>query len=264
MRTWVRWTGIAAFGLLASTALAADHTDGSADGLGTDANPDADISDVYAWAKDDGHIVLIMNIVGDFSDATQYAFHVGRTDAAAGAITAPAADVTDVICEFDAGGAIQCWVGDGAYVTGDPTADAGIESTDGSIKVHANAHADPFYFNLEGFSTAIATANAAAAALQLDAAGCPTNLGTATIQDLVDAGILNDAGACNANDTVSSLLLGLLNGTYADAACAAGPGANGNSFANNNVRSLVLEVDGTLFEGTGDYLQVWASTHQKN
>lgn len=264
MRTWVKWTGIAAFGLLASTALAADHTDGSADGLGTDANPDADITDVYAWVKDDNStVVLIMNIVGDFSDATQYAFHVGRTDAAGAAITAAAADETVVLCEFDTAGAVSCWAGD-SYVNGDASADAGITSDDGNMRVHAGEHADPFFFNLTGFSTAIATANAAAGALILDAAGCPTNLGTATIQDLVDANILPNAGACDPDMTVSSLLLGMLNGTYADAACAAGPGANGNSFATNNVRSLVLEVDASLFGGTGDYLQVWGSTHQKN
>ena len=255
MRTWVKWTGIAAFGLLASTALAADHTDGSADGLGTDANPDADITVVYAWAKDDAStVVLIMNIVGDFSDATQYAFHVGRTDAAGAAITAASTDETVVLCEFDSAGAVSCWAGD-SYVTGDASANAGITSDDGNILVHAGEHADPFFFNLTGFATAIQTVVDNVGAVTFDQAGCPTNLG-------LPATALGST--CPANVTISGLLLGLLNGTYSDANCTAGMGANSNDFATNNVRSLVLEVDASLFGGTGDYLQVWGSTHQKN
>lgn len=253
MRTWLKWTGIAAFGLLASTALAADHTDGSADGLGTTANPDADITDVYAWAKDDGStVVLIMNIVGDFSDATQYAFHVGRTDAAGAALIAPASDITDVICEFASGTSLQCWAGD-SYVTGDPSGSAGISSDDGNMLVHAAEHADPFFFYLDGFAAAVGAANANAGALALDPSKCPTNLG------LPATAI---GSTCPANVTISALLLGLLNGTYADANCTAG--AAFNNFADNNVHSLVLEVDASLFAGTGDYLQVWATTHAKN
>ncbi|MEZ4444085.1 MAG: DUF4331 family protein [Polyangiaceae bacterium] len=254
MRTWMKWVGVTAFGLLATTAIAADHTDGSTMANGTDANPDADITDVYAWVKNDNQtVVLIMNIVGGFSDNVHYAFHVAR-QADQGAAIVAAGSAEDVICEFDAAGEIQCWVGDQGYVKGDASSNSGITSDDGNIRVHAGQHADPFYFNLTGFGTAIATATAAAGALTFNTAGCATNL-------LAPATAVGST--CPGTVTIAGLLRGLLDGTYADANCAAGPGAEANDFATLNVNSLVLEIDQSLLAGTGDYLQVWASTHAK-
>jgi hypothetical protein len=262
MRTWMKWTSLAAFGLLASTALAADHGDGTE----TAGDADADITDVYSWVKNDNDtVVLMMNIVGDFSDSVHYAFHVGRSADALTAVTAASTGGTDVICEFDAAGMISCWVGADGYVTGDASPNAGITSDDGSIRVHAGEHADPFYFYLDGFSTAIGTAVAADGLLPngiaglADAAGCPDL--SPPVTAVIPASLCPDTGM-NAV-SVAILLAGMLNGTYADTDCTPPPNGAVNNFEQLNVRSLVLEIPASMIGGTGDFVQVHASTHAK-
>jgi hypothetical protein len=271
MKSWVKWIGIGAMGLFASAATAADHTDGSM--AGVDGQPAADISDVYAWLKDDGQtLVLIQNIVGaSHSDAVQYVFHIGRAADAGGALAGAPTTTDDIICEFAAGGDISCWAG-GEYVTGDASGADGVSNAAGTLKVHAGSHADPFFFHLQGFETAIATANAAGTyangagkpagyLLGLDAANCPTTLQTSTVADLVTEGLLNSS-SCPNGTTVGNLLLGMLDGTYTDADCT-NTGGPVDTFAALNVSSIVMEIDLSLLTGADPYLQVWGSTHTK-
>ena len=60
-------------------AAASDHFDS----LAMEANPQADIADVYAWTAPDGrHLNLVMTVVGHtFSDRLSYVFHIdsGKT-----------------------------------------------------------------------------------------------------------------------------------------------------------------------------------------
>jgi hypothetical protein len=242
-------------GLFASAAIAADHTDGSA--AGVDGQPAADITDVYAWLKDDGEtLVLIQNIVAtDFSDSVQYVFHVGRADMALGALTAAPASADEIVCEFDAAGMISCWAG-GEYVTGDASSTSGISNAANTLKVHAGPHADAFFFYLDGFETTVATVNAffAPVAASADLAGCPT----ATPADIT---VLVPTSNCPNNTSIGAVLRGMLNGTYTDGDCTAGTASD--NFAANNVSSIVMEINISLLAGAGDYLQVWASTHTK-
>ncbi len=267
MSSWVKWIGAGAIGLFASAAIAADHGDGAA----TAAAPAADITDVFAWLKDDGQtLVLIQNVSAmALSDSVQYVFHVGRRSMALQALTGPAQNWTDIICEVE-GTAISCWVGDQSYVTGTPPANGSGITNDDGVKVHAGQHADPFYFFLDGFGTTIATVNAVAAGDLANLGADPTvttgNAGYAAATSTTMA-VFDPTSPCNTTVnppppvTVGGLLRGMLNGTYSDANCAAGTAVD--NFASGNVSSIVMEVPLSLIEGSGDYVQVWASTHNK-
>ncbi|MEM9487901.1 MAG: DUF4331 family protein, partial [Myxococcota bacterium] len=126
--------------------------------------------------------------------------------------------------------AIACWVGDpndgGAYVEGDPSAEAGLSNDAGNVTVFAGSRNDPFFFNAGGFLAAVAAVEeAAAGGLTLDGNGCP-ELAPATAE----------------------ALRGLLSDNPVDA------------FA-GNISALVIQVDKNLVNGGGDTLAVWASTH---
>ena len=261
MRTWVKWISAGCIGLFATTATAADHTDGSM--AGVDSMPEADITDVYSWIKADGTtLVLIQNIVAtSFSDSVQHVFHVSRQGDALSALTAPGAE-TQVICEFDGAGDLACWAGTTAYVQGTAPADgSGIANGDNTFRVHAGTHSDPFFFYLEGFGTAVAEVNqiitdVGAGGLALDTAGC---VGATA----ADVNVLPNTGGCTGGETISDVLLGMLNGTIGDRNCNAPMVQPSDTFANLNLSSIVIEVDLSHIMGAGDYLQVWASTHQK-
>jgi hypothetical protein len=203
------------------TTKAGDHPPEVTAGLGQD------FTDFYAWMDANGtHLNMIGNIAGEFSTATQYAFHVhsgagyGQTDVVP----------TRVICQFAALDNVECWAGDpangGVYIQGDATAEAGLSDADGKLKVFAGPRNDPFFFNLTGFVDAVVAVNEAAPGLTLDADGCVANLDTAT----------------------AATLQGLITTGQDD-------------FATQTVSALVVQVDKTLVNGNGDTLSVWSSTH---
>jgi hypothetical protein len=214
--------------LTSGTASAADHTDSPA----ATAEPSADITDVYTWMTPDAeHVNLVMNVApfsaadASFSDAITYVFHV---NSAMG--YGMEATETTVACQFYDTDAIECWVGDN-YLTGDPSDPAGITSEDGSIRVFAGPRDDPFFFELTGFTNAVAAVVAAAPALGADDAGCP-----------------------NVDAETSGVLVGLLqSGT--DGAAAS------DTLAGANVLSLVVQVDKSALTAGGPLLGVWGSTH---
>ena len=228
MKSWMKWIGLAFGGLVATSAIAADHAE--APGV-----TPADIADLYAWAPGGtDNLVLIQTLVGDFAENTQYVFHVARSDAP---ILAAPASWTNVICTFDANQAIQCWAGDpangGDYVAGDASPDAGITSEAGTMQVHAGQHADPFYFYLTGFTQTVDAVVAAAGGLTFDGAGCPQL----------------DAATVNA-------LQGLLTGQVS------GPAVN--NFETGNISALVVELDKSLIAGSGEQFAIYASTRSAN
>lgn len=284
MKLWLRGSVLAAAGLVASAALAADHRDGPA----AKAAGESDINDVYTWMTDDNEKLVLIQTVGglpgvdNFSSAVQYAFHVGRGDAAPPAnLVAPPPDNTDIICEFDSNTAVACYVGQTQgmpaddFAIGDPSADQGITSNGGTFRVHAGPHADPFYFHLAGFNAARDLVNAAVAG------------GILTPNDFLPSGCVEEpfmnlalsnvpplAAKYGGTTTVSGLLLGFLNGDInpdgncADVAACTGaantPGEYSvDAFETNKVLAIVIEIDKTAIAGTGEFFYVHASTHQK-
>lgn len=215
-------------GLLAlspSSAGAADHFDGP----GVTDDPATDIADVYTWTSPDGlRVNLAMTIVAArFSDAVQYVFQL-ESSAAFG----QAGTKYDLICTFDAEQKVSCWLGDDEYVGGDATGTLGVRSESGKMRVFGGRRSDAFFFNAEGFSSAISKVQAAAPSLTFDAAGCPA-------VDPATSGVLVTALQTNA--------LG---------------GPPTNFFRSRRVSALIVELDKTLISGGGPILAVWASTRR--
>lgn len=237
MRSWLKLASVTGVALWASTAVAADHTDGPL----AAGNSAADINDVYAFMSDADTVVLAMTVEPfaepgtAFSDAVQYVFHVQAHPAFGEA----AAKNTNIICTFDT--ETKCWVGDvdAPTVEGDASVEGGIASTAGDVRVYAGLRADPFYFYLQGFQAARAFVVANAAALTFNASGCP----------VVDG-------------VTSSQIVGRLQGTIDTMGNPAAPPVNVNTFEDANVLALVVELDKSLLiDGTANTLSVWASTH---
>ena len=213
------------------TAHAADHADGPV----VQADPAADINDLFAWTSPDAsRVYLAMTVFpfsspsAAFSDQIQYVFHTGS------APSFGAAEVeTDVICVFSASQSIQCWVGDAAYVAGDASSAGGITSTDGAVQVFAGPRDDPFFFNGSGFGATTDIVAGAAGGLAFDAAGCPQL----------------DAGTSNA--LVTQLQ------TEPDGSPAV------DDFAGATVLALVLSIDKELLTRGGPILSVWGSTNAR-
>ena len=180
---WRRFAvGLGALGALALVAAepaqGADHLDSNA-AVG---DPAADITDWFAWTSADGEslnmIMAVTPLAGDdaaFSDATQYSFHVNAHPD----LLSAAGLSTLITCQFYSETNLECWAQrDGSvvgYVEGDPSAEAGITSSDDAIRVFAGLRNDPFYFNLDGFSEVASTVRSVVAdspgALGLDANG---------------------------------------------------------------------------------------------
>lgn len=222
-----------AFGtlLIPVVTMAADHIDSPA----AVAEPAADLTDLYAWTSPDASkINLIMDATpfagsdAKFSDAVQYIFHVNSS----GGYGMPQTE-TKIICEFDAASEIQCWAGSEDYAQGDASAEAGLMSVGGGMKVFAGLRNDPFFMEFTGFTNAVSTVVSAAAGLTFDDQGCP----------LVDEG-------------TSGVLVGQLQ-SGADGAAAS------DTFSGANVLSLVIQIDKELVNAGGPLLGVWASTHTR-
>jgi hypothetical protein len=178
------------FALLAASiteALASDHLDSPS----TVANPQADISDVYAWMSADGQrLNLVMTVLGhSFSDKIDYVLHIdsghqfGRTTAS-----------ISVSCRFPATHAIQCNLGDEDSVAGDPTEISGIQGRSRRFRVFAALRDDPFYNNIKGLLSAYKTAaDAIRGGVQIDAAGC-AHFDEATARSVLDQMSHTDGG----------------------------------------------------------------------
>jgi hypothetical protein len=223
---------IAGFSVVARSA---DHQDAP----GTQADPSADINDVFSW-MDGNNVVLAMTSnpaatrTTQFSNGVQYVFHTGSAIAFTGGLSAT--NAVDVIATFDTSTPqnIQVWVGTD-YVTGALSATGALTSADGKIKVWAGPVADPFFFNLDGFHSAVQDVVAAEPALlagnAFNDAGCPT-LPSGTPAALVSQLAHN-----------STL------------------GAPADHFANLDGMGIVVEVDKTLLTINGSDVSVWGATY---
>jgi hypothetical protein len=224
---------IAGFSVIAQSA---DHQDAPA----TKANPTADINDVFSW-MDGNNVVLAMTTNPAATSSTlfdpsiQYVFHTGNAIAFTGAI--PSSGGVDVIVTFSGTAApqtAQVWVGTD-YVTGPTGGTTGTTSADSKIKVWAGPVADPFFFNLDGFHTAVAT----------------------VVNDepaLLGANAFNEAGCPTIGGSTSDLLVGQLGTTNGGTAV--------NHFATLDGMGIVVSVDKTLLAlGGNAFVSVWGATY---
>ena len=161
MKTLNAWTAacVFAFGLFAlnaNHAHAADHTDVGGD----EATGAADISDLYAWTRDDGNggknLVVLLTFGGPFAPGTaakwstdvKYTIHLDNK------IDADAEDNHEISVRFAAPTAPDTRYG--MHVSGLPN-DAMVETAVGKARsgegytVYAGIHDDPFFFDLNGF-----------------------------------------------------------------------------------------------------------------
>jgi hypothetical protein len=226
-----------------------------------DANPAADLQDLYAWT-DGNNLELIMTVAGPVSGDTQYVFHVGRASSAMDASTGPAPTVTEIICVPETEGTnTTCWIGNplqgGDFIVGDATSDAGRTSSSGLSRVHVGQHADPFYWYADGFANAVAGTQDVQATI--DGNDYPEAF------DNFDSGLQMGAGCVGGMyGSIAEIIVLLLAGDLAwnAGSCSTQtPSAVSNTFEGGNVDAIVVEVDTSLIAGTGDFFQVWASTH---
>lgn len=282
MKRWMKGPVLLGLMLAASVASAADHRDGPA----AKGAPEADINDVYTWMSDDNTKLILVQTVGglpgvaNFSDAVQYAFHVGRGDDAPPThlvAPVPASSTTDIVCEFDSNTAVACYVGTPGtpaldFFTGDASAADGVMSANGSFKIHTGNHADPFYFYLGGFAAARdLVVTAVGAGLLPPAAFEPSGCVLSSVMNTQFSTVLPSQPNFG-TQTVSQVLLGLLNGTNnpmwstcnSPAACVdANASFRADTFAENSALAIVIEIDKSILVGTGEYFYVHASTHEK-
>lgn len=231
-RLSLQLTGLLALLALVPTAYAADHRDSPA----SLANKDADINDVYAWMDAAGQKVNLAmtfhpSAAADVkpSDAVLYVFHLNSKPT----FSSTASTEVRIVCGFDTQQVISCWAGTTEYVTGKADGLEGITSTSGKLKVFAGMRNDPFFFNLDGFQSAVGIVKGAAGSLTFDAAGCPA-LDASTSNTLVTQ-LKRDANGAAAKDFFGTL----------------------------NTLAIVVQVDKSLVTPGGPILGVWGSTHSR-
>jgi hypothetical protein len=152
---------------LTTAARASDHLDSPA----TVANPQADISDVYAWmSRDARRLNLVMTVLGhSFSDKIEYVLHVDS-----GHVFGHTTASTSITCHFASSESVACDLGKADSVSGNPTNTAGIEGRNHRFRVYAALRDDPFYNNVKGLLAAYEVGRSAIdGGARIDAAGCP-------------------------------------------------------------------------------------------
>ncbi len=228
---------LAALGAISTAAFAADHRDGSMAGVQAPTNIASDINDVYAFMNA-GQVVLGMTVFpaamasSTFDDATVYRFVVDKRPAFGEA----SAGTVNVYATFNTAGDIQMWIADSTgtldYASGDPSAEAGLQSENGTFKVFAGLRTDPFFFFLDGFNAARTTVFNAFGTLSLNGNGCP---------------ILTDV-------TAAALRSALVATAPTD-----------DFFDTLNTLAIVVEADPEVFvDATNATFTVYASTHVAN
>src|SRR4051794_18572631 len=142
------------FSAFASVAPASDHLDSPA----TVANPQADVSDVYAWISSDGRqLNLAMTVLGHgFSDRVDYTLHVDS-----GKVFGHTSASTSIECHFAAANAAKCKLGNADSASGDASQIAGLEGRNHKFRVYAGLRDDPFYNNIKGLVSAYTAAGKA-------------------------------------------------------------------------------------------------------
>lgn len=227
-----RWQGVVIVtGLLLTTQWYVAHASDHLDTPTVIADPAADIGDLYAWTSADGRrLNMVMTVVAHrFSDRLQYVFHVG-SGSRFGETTA----ATSIICRFDESNAVECWLGEADYASGDASGPAGLESRRRRFRVFAGLRDDPFFNNVKGTRAAL---NVAAAALQRGAS-------------------VDGAGYPDFDERTSRAILEQWRTTDG------GPGTN--FLAGWQCSALVISVDLDAVDAGGKQLAVWSAVHRSS
>jgi hypothetical protein len=207
----------------ASPARASDHLDSPT----TVANPQADVTDVYAWISPEGqHLNLVMTVQGHtFSNKVQYVLHVDS-----GKVFGQTTASTAIECRFDAANAIKCDVGKVDSASGDATNPAGLEGHNHRFRVYAGLRDDPFYNNVKGLLGAYqAAAQATKKGAVVDSAGC-AHFDEATAKEILSQMGHTDGGPAQ------------------------------NLLKNWTVSAIVISVDLSAVSQGGKLLAVWGTT----
>lgn len=211
------------FAGVATVAHASDHLDSPT----TVANPQVDVSDVYAWTAADGrHLNLVMTLLGHtFSNKIQYVLHIDS-----GKVFGNTLASTTIACSFTSAENVSCKLGDVDSASGNPTNRAGLPGRNNLFRVYAGRMDDPFYNNIKGFGAAYETAlTAIKSGAAVDAAGC------AHFEQATTKAIRNQM-------------------THTEG------GAAQNFLGNWTVSAIVISVDLALVSKGGEILAVWGST----
>jgi hypothetical protein len=194
------------------------------------ANPQANIGDMYAWMAPDGqHLNLVMDIVGhSFSDKLSYVFHID---------SGPRFDhttaTTTVVCRFPEGSIADCQLGNIDRLKGVASGLSGINGKNHRFRVFAGLRDDPFFNNVKGTLAAYQVAlDALKGGAARDPAGCP----------VFDA------------PTARSIL-------YQWRHTEGGPAAN--LLAHWTTSALVISVDVNAVNRGGKMLAVWSDTETR-
>jgi len=188
---------------LVTAARASDHLDSPA----TVANPQADVSDVYAWISSDGRqLNLAMTVLGHgLSDRVDYALHIDS-----GKIFGHTTASTSIECHFAAANAVKCKLGNADSASGDASELTGLEGRNHKFRVYAGLRDDPFYNNIKGLVSAYTAAGKAInSGAALDAAGC-AHFDEATATEIRNQMTHTDAGPAQNflfNWTVSAIVV---------------------------------------------------------
>jgi hypothetical protein len=214
---------LAVFSAFASLARASDHLDSAV----TVANPQADVSDVYAWVSPEGRqLNLVMTVQGHtFSNKVQYVLHIDS-----GKVFGQTSASTSIECRFDAANAVKCDLGKADSASGDPTNPAGLEGHNHRFRVYAGLRDDPFYNNIKGLLGAYQ------AATQATKKGAP----------------VDSAGCAHFDESTAKEILSQMGHTDG------GPAQN---FLNDwTVSAIVISVDLSAVSQGGKLLAVWGTT----
>lgn len=202
-------------------------------------NPMADLEDVYAWmAGFTLNVAMTVSPLDDgshsFDPSVQYVFHLSSKTGLGLQPTSTTTSETRLIARFASNTQVQVWVTDAAtgavkdYVTGDPSAPAGVTSVDGKVRLFAGRRSDPRFFSATGLVAGLAQVGTVLATNPTtNAAGCPMITGV-------------DGNAVRTKLTSGS-----------------------DGYAGKNVMAIVVSLDKSLVNAPGNTaLAVWASTHE--
>jgi hypothetical protein len=211
----------AAFGSLA-TVSGADHRDSPLN----QANPTADINDVYAFRSPENAANLVLAISvnpliapsdnatrGNFDPDVQYQVHVDRNG--------DLADDALVTIRRTTGPQITI-EGLGAPITAQitpPNATAPVITNVSGVKVFAGLRDDPFFFDLTAFQQFVANPQAPANGLRPAGGGNPSDAfaGTNVLAIVIEAPVTAITGATNANSgTIKAWVSTTRNGSRID------------------------------------------------
>jgi hypothetical protein len=199
MRAWAAIALSVLAGCSAFAALSTGHASDHLDGPRTVADPQADITDIFAFASPEnrGHVVFAMTVVpfasssASFAPQVDYVFRVRRVTAPKPLTLDPAPlDIACAVDDADGAGQTMTCVGPGGMRATATIGDTTGGMSQSGMRVFAGRRADPSFFDRQG---ALATMARASASFTGQNAFAGADVLAIVVE--IDAGMLSDAGA---------------------------------------------------------------------